>query len=80
MATEITGFMINFEKLKSNFMVRLSDVIAIVKATKWQATEAHAAPFIPISGIGTKTKFKINFTITPTSQGYCWYHQFSIAL
>lgn len=67
MATEIIGFMINFEKLKSSFMVFLSEVIAIVKATKWQATEAHAAPLIPISGMGTKTKFKINFTATPTS-------------
>ena len=37
------------------------------KATTWQATDAQAAPFTPISGIGTSIKFKINFTITPAS-------------
>ena len=41
--------------------------MAITKATKWQATDAHAAPFTPISGIGTKIKFKMSFTNTPTS-------------
>ena len=46
-------------------MVLLKEVIAIVNATKWQATDAHAAPFTPISGIGTKIKFRISFTITP---------------
>ena len=48
-------------------MVFLKEVIAMVKATKWQATDAHAAPFTPISGIGTKIKFKISLTTTPTS-------------
>lgn len=64
-AVAITGFIINFEKFKSSFIFFLSAVIAILKATAWQATEPQAAPFTPISGIGTKTKFKINFTITP---------------
>jgi len=41
--------------------------MAIVKATRWQATDAHAAPFTPILGSGTKIKFKINLITTPTS-------------
>ena len=63
----MTGFITNFENVKSNFIDFLNDVIAIVKATKWQATDPHAAPFTPISGIGTKTKLKISFTNTPTT-------------
>ena len=66
--TASMGFITNFENVKSNFIVFVKEVIAIVKATKWHATDAHAAPFTPISGIGTKIKFKISFTITPTSQ------------
>ena len=66
-AVATTGFITNFENVKSNFIFFRSDVIAIVKATTWQATEARAAPFTPISGIGTKIKFKINFVITPKS-------------
>ena len=61
------GFITNFENVKSNFIVFAKEVIAIVKATRWHATEAHAAPFTPISGIGTKIRFKISFKITPTS-------------
>lgn len=47
-------------------MVLFKEVIAMVKATKWQATDAKAAPFTPISGIGTNTKFKMSLTSTPT--------------
>jgi len=68
MITARIGFITNFENVKSNFIVFLKDVMAIVKATKWHATEAHAAPFTPISGIGTKIKFKMSFTITPAPQ------------
>ena len=67
MVTLITGFITNFENVKSNLIVFLKDVIAIVNATKWHATEAHAAPFTPIYGIGTKIKFKMSLTTTPTS-------------
>ena len=63
----MTGFITNFENVKSNLIVFLKKVMAMVKATKWQATDAQAAPFIPISGIGTKIKFKISFTNTPTA-------------
>lgn len=66
-AVAITGLTTNFENVKFNFMVFLSAVMAIVKATRWQATDAMAAPLTPISGIGTNIKFKINFTITPTA-------------
>lgn len=59
------GFITNFENVKSSFIVFLREVMAIVKATKWQATDAQAAPFTPISGIGTKIKFKISLTATP---------------
>lgn len=65
MATARIGFSTNFENVKSNFMVLFKDVIAMVKATKWQATDPKAAPFTPISGIGTSTKFKISLTNTP---------------
>ena len=34
--------------------------IDIVNAIAWQATDAIAAPFTPIDGIGTKIKFNIN--------------------
>ena len=67
MITASMGFKTNFETVKSNFMVFDKEVIAMTKATKWQATDAHAAPFTPISGIGTNTKFKINFASTPTT-------------
>ena len=66
-AVAIIGFITNFENVKSNFIFFISAVIAIENATTWQATDAHAAPLTPISGIGTKIKFKINFTITPAS-------------
>lgn len=66
-AVATTGFNTNFENVNFNFIFFLKDVIAIVKATKWQTTEAIAAPFTPIDGIGTKIKFKINLAITPTS-------------
>ena len=46
-------------------MFLFNDVIAMLNATKWHATDAIAAPFTPILGIGTKIKFKINFIITP---------------
>lgn len=65
--TAIIGFTTIFENVKSNFIFFLSAVIAIVNATKWQATDAIAAPFTPISGIGTNIRFNINLTITPTS-------------
>ena len=74
MAVANIGFKTNFENVKSNFIFFLNDVIAIVKATKWQTTDAIAAPFTPISGIGTNIKFKINFAITPASQRNCRYH------
>ena len=67
MITASMGFNTNFETVKSNFMFLDKEVIAMTKATKWQATDAHAAPFTPISGIGTKIKFKMSFTNTPTS-------------
>ena len=67
-AVAIAGFITNFEIVKSSFIFFISEVIAIVNATAWQATEAHAAPFTPIDGIGTKIKFNINFTITPASK------------
>ena len=70
----ITGFITNLENVKSSFIFFLKAVIAIEKATTWHATDPHAAPFIPIDGIGTKIKLKINLVITPTSQRYCWYH------
>ena len=66
-AVAIIGFITNFENVKSNFIVFLSAVIAIVNATTWHTTDAIAAPFTPISGIGTKIKFNINFTMTPAS-------------
>ena len=72
-AVAIAGFITNFEIVKSSFIFLISEVIAIVNATAWQATDAHAAPFTPIDGIGTKTKFNINFTITPTSEWNGWY-------
>ena len=62
----IIGFVTNFENVKSSLIVFLNAVIAIANATMWHATDAQAAPFIPTPGIGTKIKFKINFTITPT--------------
>lgn len=61
------GFSTNFEKVKFNFMFFLNDVIAIENATRWQATDAIAAPLTPICGIGTNIKFKISFAKTPTS-------------
>ena len=64
--TAMPGFMTNFENVKSNFIVFFKEVIAMLNATKWHATEAHAAPFTPIPGIGTRTKFRISFTNTPT--------------
>ena len=66
--TAIIGFITNWENVKFNFIFFLNAVIAILNATAWHATEAHAAPFTPIDGIGTNIRFKISFTITPTSE------------
>ena len=38
----------NLENVKFNFIFFFSAVIAIENATKWQATDAIAAPFTPI--------------------------------
>lgn len=64
--TAIIGFTTSFENVKFSFIFLLRAIIAIVNATKWHATEAIAAPFTPISGIGTNIKFKISFKTTPT--------------
>ena len=69
----IIGFITNLLAGSFNLNAFFRQTIEIENATAWQATEAHAAPFTPIDGIGTKVKFKINFTITPKSQRYCWY-------
>ena len=61
------GFIINLLIPNFNFIILFNAVIDIINATKWHATDATAAPLTPIEGIGTKIKFKINFTITPTS-------------
>ena len=50
-----------------NFIFFLNDVIAIVNATAWHATDAQAAPLTPIDGIGTNIKFNINLTSTPAT-------------
>lgn len=55
----------NFEKPRSNFILALRTLKPIKNATAWHTTVAKAAPAAPISGIGTNTKFKINFKITP---------------
>ena len=67
------GFNTNFLNGKSNFTYFFKTLNTIVNATAWQATEAHAAPFTPIDGIGTKIKFNINLTITPASEWNGWY-------
>ena len=61
------GFITNLLIPNFNFIVLFKAVIDIINATKWHATDAAAAPLTPMEGIGTKIKFKINFTITPTS-------------
>ena len=45
--------------LKFTFIFFLNAVIAMLNATAWHATDAQAAPFTPICGIGTNIKFKI---------------------
>ena len=65
--TAIAGFITNFLNVKFNFINLLSAAIVIEKATTWQATDAHAAPFTPNLGFGTNIRFKISFTITPAS-------------
>ena len=65
MAVAITGLMTNLVKPKSNLISLLRAELAMVKATKWQATDAHAAPFTPNAGLETKIKFKMSLTITP---------------
>ena len=65
--TAIIGLITNCENVKFNFIFFLKAVIAILNATTWHATDAHAAPFTPISGIGTNIRFNISFTITPAS-------------
>ena len=61
------GFITNL--LTPNFIliVFFKAIIEIPNATRWHATDAIAAPLTPIAGIGTRIKFKINFTITPAS-------------
>ena len=66
-AVAITGFTTIFENGKFNFIFFLKNVLAIVNAIKWHATDAQAAPFTPIAGFGTKIRFKISFTNTPAS-------------
>ena len=61
------GFITNLLTPNFNLIVLFNAVMDIINATKWQATDAIAAPLTPIDGIGTKIKFKINFTITPAS-------------
>lgn len=61
------GFITNFDIVKFSFIFFLNAVIAIVNAIKWHTTDAIAAPFTPILGIGIKIKFKISFTTTPAS-------------
>ena len=61
------GFITNLLTPNFNFIVLFKAAIDIINATKWHATDAIAAPLTPMEGIGTKIKFKINFTITPTS-------------
>ena len=65
--TAINGFITNCENVKSNFIFFLNAVIAILNATAWHATDAQAAPFTQIDGIGTNIRFNISFTITPAS-------------
>lgn len=67
MAVATTGLITNLVNVKSNLINLRSNELAMVKATKWQATEPQAAPFTPNAGLGTKIKFKINLTITPAS-------------
>jgi hypothetical protein len=61
------GFIMYFEI--ENFILNafFKHIIDIVNAIAWHATDAIAAPFTPIDGIGTKIKFNINLTITPYS-------------
>ena len=47
------------------FKCFINEVIAIVNATTWHATDAQAAPFTPMLGIGTNIRFKISLVITP---------------
>ena len=61
------GLITNFFILNFIFIVLLKAIMDIINATTWHATDAIAAPLTPIEGIGTKIKFKINFTITPAS-------------
>ena len=60
------GFITNLLTPNFNLIVLFNAAIDIINATKWHATDAIAAPLTPMEGIGTKIKFKINFTITPT--------------
>ena len=66
-AVAIAGFITDFITPKSNFIFFLNDVIAIVNATAWHATDAQAAPLTPIDGIGTNIKFNINLASTPAT-------------
>ena len=69
-----TGFINIFDIGNFNLIVFLSAVLAIVNAIRWHATDAQAAPLAPNAGFGTNIKFKMSFTITPTSEWYCGYH------
>lgn len=67
MKVAIAGFITNFDKFILIFKCLTSDVIAITNATAWHATDAQAAPFTPMLGIGTSIRFNINLVITPAS-------------
>ena len=58
----------DFENVKSSFIFALNTLNPIKNATAWHAAVANAAPAAPIAGIGTNTKFKINFNATPTNK------------
>ena len=49
LAVANNGFIINLIILIFIFIYLIKNVIAIENATVWQATDAHAAPFTPIS-------------------------------
>ena len=66
-AVAITGFNTYLENLNFILNAFFKHIIDIVNAIAWQATDAQAAPFTPIDGIGTNTKFNISFAITPYS-------------
>ena len=66
-AVAITGFNTYLENLNFILNAFFKHIIDIVIDIAWQATDAQAAPFTPIDGIGTNTRFNISFAITPYS-------------